>query len=1615
MQLLIFRIGWLALMILAGSNCAATPPPGSAAGGGAAVARGAEPLELVRPQAPRDAAGGAPEAVSARSAERDADAARWLPATAPAWPYSMRMDASWQDDEARLGRLVIEGAGGEIVITGEPGERFGWRRRFIADVDHDSQSDLEVFGFRRTERGHVVVSTTLVRSSDLGVDRAWKSDALHRPIVLRGDVNADGVVGERDVRRLLSVLGSRRAAAPLAGLDFDGLVTMSDLRATLERYGDNADKVRTQPLSAPIDAIARAPTDDGDARRPSNRDERPPASGREPSDALRSEMPFTWGICTVLFWNCVCFGSDCCLFDKLCLESFCDDASTNDGEPMDEQDNDGGLLRPENLYSTGEGSPNSEGEQTGRDNPCGDRLVAIEQCDSEQTQVFLLRGDGEPTVASFSAIVDPVEGSLEWNWSGEAALGETAGPQTTLSATTAHTGVISVVHTIDDESCGTGCTISFVEVTARVDANRDGAIDEADEETVEAFSADGLNVGAIVMVNDNDSDGDGLPNVADGLAGENLRSNADRDPTGSTTFLPLEICLEGIRAADLGKIKIRLEYDESDPSDVVIDANPDRTYSVEHPPGRVRLWTGDAGPGGVNRDPASVQSGGSFVVSGHTYRVGDFRPSEGVIRLWIEGVRPSEARGDAAITIDLPEHGFTKTIPLTAIGTQYVELLEGDTLGDPIRNPPVSHPTPTIDLATASVTNARASKAGDAILVDVQIGGSVDDAASDMIDGVAGSVHEIGVLLNAKAVIPEGATEPARLPVSVQKQFNADAIRTRYDFTGAFAGTLTLPVLPGSNTLTLTATNAYGFTGYAEFSFDVEAVKPKVELEVDFRGQDPYDADPGSTPLPIDVEFLIDDGDGGLENWTLDPSPKPGVWTVEHPTIGGFIEVRVSKDTVSPTSHDVLDIVVNHPEHNVTLEPSLVIETTPDSLVFTGRVAPPSSWGEYALSVGPASPVEASAGGPVRPLVTELLGPDVVAELIGDVSVGDPSDPTAYVVTSFEGRLFLGSPTGPCGQLVIDWNPAEPIDYEDGDWLGGDRWGFGNYMLGFGRGMVDSGVSFVDGVKQLGQATWYLVKEYNAVTLLIRVYRGDTEIYIEDARRVAAAVDLATDVVETVGTVIWEVASTEAELGLALLASDDERITELSEEHRAMMEIAAEVLDAIWAEIDALDDYEKGRLVGIVVGTITVEAVAVAATGAASAALKSTVLARALPKIRANSVVAKHDDVVTAIDGVTDFVAELVTTKMCFAPGTPVWTIDGLRPIESIAPADLVLARDPDTGAQGWKRVLRTFTTRPATMLRIEFVRSPDVSDEGAAADEDRAPGDAPPTSISPGFDDRVDELHCTPTHPFHSQSRGDFVLAGDLVVGEELFLADSTTAYVTDIQVQRGPPSAAGGFTAHNLEVADWHTYFAGESGVWVHNEGPACQRAFSIIRRLANRQGQGSWGALKSVLDDSARPGLLAKIRPVLPQVAREATIEALREALRPDGSVDLARIQTFRQIKNYRATMPGMALKARVTGLENHHLVPRRVSRLLGVPEAEWDDSPAILLLRAEHQAAAGGSVASFHRILDRRLAGVGDLADRRRVLDALLDAYDEFGLQGARPGVNAFLDSKGLLPE
>ncbi|MFE7638265.1 RHS repeat-associated core domain-containing protein [Kitasatospora sp. NPDC057518] len=151
-----------------------------------------------------------------------------------------------------------------------------------------------------------------------------------------------------------------------------------------------------------------------------------------------------------------------------------------------------------------------------------------------------------------------------------------------------------------------------------------------------------------------------------------------------------------------------------------------------------------------------------------------------------------------------------------------------------------------------------------------------------------------------------------------------------------------------------------------------------------------------------------------------------------------------------------------------------------------------------------------------------------------------------------------------------------------------------------------------------------------------------------------------------------------------------------------------------------------------------------------------------------------------------------------FPTGTRVLMGDGtLKPIEEIQEGDVVMATDPQTGETHPEPVTATITT-PDDKDFTDLTLTDDTSPRGPPADEQS-------------------KITSTYHHPYWSETRQQWVDAGELTSGEQLRQPDGTTL---TIQSVRNYPYAV---TTHNLTVSFLHTYYvlAGATPVLVHNCG--------------------------------------------------------------------------------------------------------------------------------------------------------------------------------------------------
>ena len=136
--------------------------------------------------------------------------------------------------------------------------------------------------------------------------------------------------------------------------------------------------------------------------------------------------------------------------------------------------------------------------------------------------------------------------------------------------------------------------------------------------------------------------------------------------------------------------------------------------------------------------------------------------------------------------------------------------------------------------------------------------------------------------------------------------------------------------------------------------------------------------------------------------------------------------------------------------------------------------------------------------------------------------------------------------------------------------------------------------------------------------------------------------------------------------------------------------------------------------------------------------------------------------------------------KECFARGTPVWTKTGQRPIELLELGELVLAQNVNTGELAYKPVIGRTVRPPTEILKLQVIG---------------------------------EEIRTTRGHLFWVAGTG-WRMAKELEDGAPLRGVAGS--------IRMNAVESSGQEQAYNLVVADFNTYFVGETGLLVHDNTP-------------------------------------------------------------------------------------------------------------------------------------------------------------------------------------------------
>jgi hypothetical protein len=157
--------------------------------------------------------------------------------------------------------------------------------------------------------------------------------------------------------------------------------------------------------------------------------------------------------------------------------------------------------------------------------------------------------------------------------------------------------------------------------------------------------------------------------------------------------------------------------------------------------------------------------------------------------------------------------------------------------------------------------------------------------------------------------------------------------------------------------------------------------------------------------------------------------------------------------------------------------------------------------------------------------------------------------------------------------------------------------------------------------------------------------------------------------------------------------------------------------------------------------------------------------------------------------------------------------------------------------------------------------------------------------------------LGVTDTHPIWSETRQDFVVAGQLEVGEQFRTVTGQSATLTKIHPHRGPPEMV-----FNLEVDGQHVYHVAGNGLLVHNACPWDE--WKIGEHAIGPQPGHNW---EKLLGGSEKT--LENVKPYIQEVLEKGTWRALGPIREKGGKIIGEKVEAVVNINGADVWVTGL----------------------------------------------------------------------------------------------------------
>ncbi|TVQ33160.1 MAG: hypothetical protein EA376_03645 [Phycisphaeraceae bacterium] len=817
----------------------------------------------------------------------------------------------------------------------------------------------------------------------------------------------------------------------------------------------------------------------------------------------------------------------------------------------------------------------------------------------------------EPLEIELTAGAGPSGGTFSWSASGAAV--QWNGPVATVTITQPGSVSVTVTYTVNGNMCSDTCNFEVVRVELQIDSDNNNGYGLPDGSAAEKEVADVAgHPGKLILVNNGDHDGDGIPGYADGF---NLIPELESDEQSEgTRFVPMRLRTGG--NVDFEEHGIQFVYDASPPGEVIAAESPDG-YQYTPAPGSLRIWMKD---GDQLRDMRDVVDGGDFISTGQQYAPEDLGlPAEGgEVILWVEAIRPSVTMGDHRISVHVGV--LSDAVRLTAHGMQTVNVGSNGVIGGP-GIPNLSHPTPVITTTEFELINVRASSDNISVLADVVVSGTIADKFSDLRPGPAGVIDTLYVMLNDEPMALHGGSDPVSISVVYTKGHDPESLLRPYEYSGAFSAVIEgVEIQPGWNTVRLIAENSRGLRGFSERAFELTFDPPpdqEIDITVEFLK--------GSKSEAFLVDLFVASHQGPPQHFQGKCTQvSPGVYEIPG-VLGGFIYIS---DTEDPASADLFPLSITLPDYSLSSATIWVERVDPAEPIFEGdgliEEHHRPDWTGYVFDIEPVTNVDASLGGVFEAFLMEWIGPQDMLEFLQEIefhsqfdnALGEPvALQRVYEVVEWDGRALLSLQKSERPEIMLAL-PSATVDVVSDEGLA--EWLFGVWLFtnGFKQGFVDTGIDLVDTVGAVAKLGGHIVWNYNPVARKYRFYIGESVILEEDLDRISVTLD----VIQTVATIVKEfLAQQQQDLFYAIVSGDVHVLNVRDKFHRMAMEFGVELLEAAWDALAGMNEYQKGRILGRITGEIVLEIGLAVGTGGAATAVnavrKSHVLARVITKL----------------------------------------------------------------------------------------------------------------------------------------------------------------------------------------------------------------------------------------------------------------------------------------------------------------------------------------------------------------------------------------------------------------